>query len=285
MKDLVIAAGFWGGFIVFFIVAFLRMRTVTVEGTLEGRHGHYGYKLGNQFGVEGLPGVFNGIVVSLPTYLPQLYLDNRKGQTVVGARYFIPQDQRIGLEGDFDGYFTFYAPKQYQILALSIITPDIMQTLINTAYKYDVEIWQDKLIISTGKHIYKKPAETEVIAIAQKIVSELEDKIQSWTPQDVADARSAILKIDETATVHMLGGRYRRARLIFGTLCAVLGALIWFIAVLGLMRLHDPSFLRVTQLILPASIFTVLSVYVVFGITKGWLRWFDWVLEKSAKYL
>lgn len=54
--------------------------------------------------------------------------------------------QKHSLEGNFDKHFTTYFPKFYSIDALSIISPEVMQTLI-TADEFDIEIHRDTLYL------------------------------------------------------------------------------------------------------------------------------------------
>jgi hypothetical protein len=54
-------------------------------------------------------------------------------------------NQKLSLEGDFDKYFTLYAPKEYKRDALYIFTPDLMSLLIDESNAFDAEIVDNKL--------------------------------------------------------------------------------------------------------------------------------------------
>jgi hypothetical protein len=78
------------------------------------------------------------------------------------------KDQVLSLEGDFDKYFTLYAPAEYERDALYVFTPDLMALLIDTVAEYDAEVIDDQLFIYGGEFnlldsaIWKKI--TEIIA-------------------------------------------------------------------------------------------------------------------------
>lgn len=60
---------------------------------------------------------------------------------------FASHNQTVSLEGDFDQYFTLYAPENYQTDARYIFTPNVMQTMIDSASQYDVEIIDNNLYL------------------------------------------------------------------------------------------------------------------------------------------
>lgn len=55
----------------------------------------------------------------------------------------ISNSQRISLEGDFDKYFTLYAPKQYEVDVRYILTPDVMAALVDQSSLFDIELVDD----------------------------------------------------------------------------------------------------------------------------------------------
>jgi len=79
----------------------------------------------------------------LPRKLPNIILD-AKHNDFLGRRSSTPRviakTQRISLEGNFDDYFDLYAPSTHRIDALYVFTPDVMQAVMSSAYKYDCEI-------------------------------------------------------------------------------------------------------------------------------------------------
>ena len=57
----------------------------------------------------------------------------------------------LSLEGDFDKYFTLYAPREYERDALYVFTPDLMVLLIDRLASYDLEIVDNRLYTYSHK--------------------------------------------------------------------------------------------------------------------------------------
>jgi len=104
------------------------------------------------------------IAIALDRRLPHMMLmskfDNRHSTA-------LPDDlrdrQTLSLEGDFDAWFTLYAPEQYQRDALYFFTPDLMALFIDEAAPFDAEIVDEWLFIysnapftSLGAEVYER---------------------------------------------------------------------------------------------------------------------------------
>ncbi|MFZ1811968.1 MAG: hypothetical protein WAU02_00370 [Candidatus Saccharimonadales bacterium] len=83
--------------------------------------------------------------VPLPRKLPNMFFDGFKAH---GRQFhwLIDSEQITSLEGDFDNYFITYFPEQYHIDARSIISPEVMQAMIDI-YPADIEIYGNSLYI------------------------------------------------------------------------------------------------------------------------------------------
>ena len=62
------------------------------------------------------------------------------------------ESQRISLEGNFDRFFTTYAPEGFHRDALEVLTPDVMALLIDHAGDWDVELIDDVVYIVSPRH-------------------------------------------------------------------------------------------------------------------------------------
>lgn len=97
------------------------------------------------------------IMIELGRKLPNMILDSHGNNNIFStALGYLPllfqEGQKLSLEGDFDKYFTLYAPKEYERDALYVFTPDVMALFIDQAGSFDAEIVDDKLFIySKGK--------------------------------------------------------------------------------------------------------------------------------------
>lgn len=81
--------------------------------------------------------------IPLARPLPNMVLEanaNRRSYGRSNLPFAFRGAQRISLEGDFDTYFTLYAPVAYAADARYVFTPDLMALLIDSTSTYDVEI-------------------------------------------------------------------------------------------------------------------------------------------------
>ena len=99
------------------------------------------------------------------------------------------KSQALSLEGNFDRYFTLYAPVEYKADALYVFTPDVMACLIDEGAKYDMEIIDDELYIyHQGVFVFDSSAVFEtLLGIIDKIGAEVRSQTNRYT-DDVAIA-------------------------------------------------------------------------------------------------
>ena len=80
-----------------------------------------------------------------------MVLDSKANNALFGSTSLpvaFARDQVLHLEGDFDRHFTLYCPKEYERDALYVFTPDLMALLIDETGDLDVEIRDDRLIVT-----------------------------------------------------------------------------------------------------------------------------------------
>lgn len=88
--------------------------------------------------------------IKLPRRLPHMVLNARKNDylgKISNLSVGFEGGQKVSLEGDFDQYFTLYAPVGYHPDAFYVFTPDVMRALIDSAAYYDCEIIDDDLYV------------------------------------------------------------------------------------------------------------------------------------------
>ena len=91
--------------------------------------------------------------ITLDRNLPNMVLDAKADDTrIFGIRQSnlgvtFSKDQALRLEGNFNDYFTLYAPKEYETDALYVFTPDFMARLIDEASLFNAEIIDNNLYI------------------------------------------------------------------------------------------------------------------------------------------
>jgi hypothetical protein len=70
--------------------------------------------------------------------LPHIILNSKKEKADIQQKF--PDYEKLKLEGDFNDYFTLIVEKGAEVDVLTVLTPDVMQTLINSDTDEDIEI-------------------------------------------------------------------------------------------------------------------------------------------------
>ena len=141
----------------------------------------------------------------------------------------INRSQVLSLEGDFDSYFTLYAPEQYKRDALYVFTPDVMAALIDHGKEYDIEIVDDMMYFySSTPFALDAPEQYErTLAIIDTIRDELVDQAGYYADERVGNR--------EMNTVAMEGQRLKM-RISFVT--AVTIAIVIYIQIIHPILFH-----------------------------------------------
>jgi hypothetical protein len=130
---------------------------------------------------------FGFVRIALKRALPNMVLDakhnNFLGMTNLPDVF--QASQRLRLEGDFNEYFDLYAPKQYERDALYVFTPDVMQVLIESGRKYDMEIVDNELFIYQPIFIDLSSEERlrEALSATAAISTELRDQTKRYSDE------------------------------------------------------------------------------------------------------
>lgn len=202
--------------------------------------------------------------ITLPRKLPHMVIDSLiESGTLLTSTLPIHFDsaQRIELEGDFNKYFALYAPDSYGVTALSILAPDVMETLMRHATLCDIEIIDDKLYFywpGTGlsKQNYIKKFQT-----VQAVLDEIGRKLKRG---DIfGSASQARVHTEPTAGVRLKPTRWKSTAL--GIFALVMGN--------NTLSIFYPD----SPLILILNIIT-LSVF-------GWIAWKLWQYSQLRKKL
>lgn len=116
--------------------------------------GRYEYTIGS--GKQRRTYTWHYAGLRLPRQVPHLVLDSTSNNSALMSRALISNlpvvisnSQRISLEGDFDKYFTLYAPKQYDVDVRYVLTPDVMAALVDKSSHFDVELVDDMVFFYT----------------------------------------------------------------------------------------------------------------------------------------
>jgi len=158
--------------------------------------GNYVYTTGS--GKNKQTHTWGYIKVKLPRRLPHMVLDS-KSNNVFGRFSNLTdtfgKDQVLSLEGDFNDYFTLYAPKQYERDALYVFTPDVMAKLIDNGGGFDMEVVDDELFIYKGESfgLGSEAELTKLLSIIDSIGTELSEQTDHYADERVADRAQNII--------------------------------------------------------------------------------------------
>ena len=147
-------------------------------------------------------GEWGFVSVLLDRHIPHLVLEARRPARTLRRRLpaLFARDQVLSLEGDFDRYFTLYAPREYERDALYVLTPDLMALLIDNASPFDVEIVDNQLFIYSPEPFdFGSPASHGRIA---RLIDSVGAKARSQTAR-YTDVRAS----DPTTAPIAPGGR------------------------------------------------------------------------------
>lgn len=113
------------------------------------------------------------VEIQLPRKFPNMFLDSRVAHGRQ-ARGNISGNQILKIEGNFNDFFTVYVPIQYEIDALSFLTPDVLQQMLMTS-EFDIEISRDKL------YLYGPYIKTEDVELMVQKAFLIYEKIKEYS--------------------------------------------------------------------------------------------------------
>lgn len=131
------------------------------------------------------------MALHLDRRLPHMLLDAR-ANNVFGMSNLpktFSRDQVLSLEGDFDRYFTLYAPREYENDALYVFTPDLMALLIDEAGAFDVEVIDDWMFVySTTAFRMGDPATMlRLLRIVDTVGAKTVDQTDRYADERIGD--------------------------------------------------------------------------------------------------
>lgn len=94
--------------------------------------------------------------------------------------------RKLPLEGNFDDYFDLFVEEKFEIEALQIFTPDIMDKLITDWHQFTLEFTYDKIYIYSFYTISKKKDLQAMYGLAQYLIEKLAPVLRDMEPSFVA---------------------------------------------------------------------------------------------------
>jgi len=180
----------------------------------------------------------NGYIrMGMSRNLPQIVLDASSnnmrffGKNISNLPTSFDTSQKMSLEGDFDKYFTLYAPKEYERDALYIFTPDLMALMIDNTRAYDSEIIDNQLFIYNSgiPFILTNAAQLErIFSIIELVGGKTDSQTDNYADEKIGDRNR-----DEVAAG---GQRLRKNVSVFVVIVVVISILAIFVPfILGLV--------------------------------------------------
>lgn len=120
--------------------------------------------------------------LKLPKKVPHMVIDSKIEDATAYSGSVLPvlfdKDQKITLEGDFSKYFDVYSPRNYQVSALSLLTPDVMQTFLTKLHQVDVELVNNRVYIYDPDLMNSREQIKDMFEAADAIIDEWSGKLK-----------------------------------------------------------------------------------------------------------
>lgn len=129
------------------------------------------------------------LTVQLPGNVPHLFITSAQ---TPASTIMLPGSQRISLEGDFDTYFTLYAPKGQDRQAREILTPNVMAGLIDNGASWDIEVSGNRLTVASPRSEMRHDRD-ETLALlefAATVVPDVLRQSESFVRSSLRDSAS-----------------------------------------------------------------------------------------------
>lgn len=161
------------------------------------------------------------LAIRLDRKLPHIVLQRRRG-----AMFYAGDGPELELEGDFGKHFELHVPEGYERDALYILTPDVMQALIDEAADRRVEIVDDYLFVFGDRVDVTDPAvHARMHRITAAIAAQIVPQADGYRDERVRRDPLRPLATDRVAPA---GRRLRPAIWVPGVLLAVAIAVLVF---------------------------------------------------------
>lgn len=117
--------------------------------------------------------------------IPHLFLDSKNNE-----ERFVQEDyvkQALSLEGDFPDAFMLFAPTDYQIDALQIFTPDVMQAFLDCGRDFDYELIGNSLYIFVPTEVIRSSTGlAQLLGGARRLYEEVTKQLLTYKDDRVS---------------------------------------------------------------------------------------------------
>ncbi|MDO8594598.1 MAG: hypothetical protein Q7R93_03745 [bacterium] len=122
---------------------------------------------------------------------PHFYLNNIASGDYIpfSEKLFLP---KLSLPAEFEKQFVLYAPKQYEIEALEVFSPDILDFFLTEKWTYDFELTDSELIISRPGHINSTAELESELQTVQRLTDRLAPKLNRMRFAQIGDYKPTL---------------------------------------------------------------------------------------------
>lgn len=154
----------------------------TIEGVIDGRQFRiieYDFSVGS--GKSKKTYYYAVFAFKFNGSFPHIYLNNKYNS------YGLSVGEKIPLSSEFEKRFTLFAPKEYEIEALEIFTPDILANLLDNGFPHDVEFINQEVLIFTNGQINDFNQLEKEFKRALEIEDLLDEKLDKFKFEKIGD--------------------------------------------------------------------------------------------------
>lgn len=222
------------------------MYSTSASDMVDFEIGNYGYTTGSGKDSQHHDWIY--VRMKMDRNLPHIVLDAKANNhrvfgTDAGTNlpFSFTKDQILHLEGDFDKYFTLYAPKEYEDDAMYIFAPNVMAMLIDESSQFDAEIVDNEayfyLQMKPGASLDDPNLMKRLIGIVTTLGDKLHNETEHYADDHLAAAAAKAGTGYVTTTGRSLKGTTWTPSAVVNTVI-VLGVFFLFAILIMYKSLH-----------------------------------------------
>ena len=153
-----------------------------IEGLIDGRNFRiFNYNFSIGYGKHRKTYFYTIFAFRFNGTFPHIYLNNKANS------YSIRVGESIPLPSEFEKSFSLSAPKEYEIEALEIFTPDVLASLLDNKFSHDVEFIDQEMIIFSDGQINNSEKLEKEFKRALELEELLDEKLDRFKMETIGD--------------------------------------------------------------------------------------------------
>ena len=159
-----------------------RSMSNVIEGIIDGRQFkifNYQFSIGS--GKSKETHYYTVFAFKFNGSFPHIYLNNKHN------KYGVKVGEAVPLPGEFEKRFSLSVSRKYEIEALEIFTPDVLESLLNNGFSHDVEFVNQNVLIFTNGQIDKFEQLDKEFNLALDLEDLLDEKLDRFRFEKIGD--------------------------------------------------------------------------------------------------